>query len=585
MLPPEVLRIVLLIGLAATAYLMILAWNEDMTEAREPVVYSDQPLAASDTQNGNGASAPLSDTPDLTTTAPPAASDIPDSDLLVDESGSQAASTDSPAEPTPTGQWVKVTTPKLLVWIDLVGGDIVRVQLPTFPIDLEHPDVPYGLLDRSASHTYIAQSGLIGEGGPDSQETRPVYTTPRTDVIVAAGETREVVLQTPFNGTTVNKTFTFRGDEHLVEVEFSYTNTTDTPTRAGMFVQIKRDNRPPPTDESFSLAPQPYLGAALTTPEERYLKLEFDDIDDDGRFEERVQGGWMAFLQHYFVSAWVSPPEQTNNYFGGKSADGTYLFGYTGPAQVVAPGASGSWRSQFYAGPKDQNRLEEIAPNLNLTVDYGILWWLAVPLFSLLDWLHGLVGNWGVAIILLTVVVKILLYPLSAAGYKSMANMRRVAPAMKKLQERYSNDREKLSREMMALYKKEGANPLGGCLPMLLPMPIFIALYWVLFESVELRQAPFYLWIEDLAVMDPYFVLPLAMGASMYWMQSLNPQVGDPMQVKMMKMMPIMFTVLFLFFPAGLVLYWLVNNVLSVAQQQFIYRQVDKAQAAGASKA
>ena len=246
----------------------------------------------------------------------------------------------------------------------------------------------------------------------------------------------------------------------------------------------------------------------------------------------------------------------------------------------VAPGATGVWESQFYAGPKDQKRLEEIAPNLNLTIDYGFLWWIAIPLFALLDWMHELVGNWGLAIILLTVVVKAVLYPLSAAGYKSMANMRRVAPQLKKIQERYSNDREKLSREMMALYKKEGANPLGGCLPMLLPMPIFIALYWVLFESVELRQAPFMLWIDDLAQMDPYFILPLLMGASTYMMQSLNPQVGDPMQQKMMKMMPIMFTVLFLFFPAGLVLYWLVNNLLSIAQQQFVYRQAEKAQQA-----
>ena len=215
-------------------------------------------------------------------------------------------------------------------------------------------------------------------------------------------------------------------------------------------------------------------------------------------------------------------------------------------------------------------------------MDYGFLWWLAVPLFYMLDWFYGLVGNWGVAIILLTLVVKAVLYPLSAAGYKSMANMRRVAPAMKKLQERYANDREKLSKEMMALYKKEGANPLGGCLPMLLPMPIFIALYWVLFESVELRQAPFALWIDDLAAMDPYFVLPLLMGASTYLMQSMNPQVGDPMQVKMMKMMPIMFTVLFLFFPAGLVLYWLVNNLLSIAQQYYVIRQTEKAQGATA---
>jgi YidC/Oxa1 family membrane protein insertase len=320
----------------------------------------------------------------------------------------------------------------------------------------------------------------------------------------------------------------------------------------------------------------------LTTPESRYEKLEFDDLEESGTYRIAVDGGWMAFLQHYFLSAWVAEEDETNNYYGQKRNDGTYVFGYTGPLKTIAPGESGSYRSRFYAGPKDQKVLEQISPNLNLTVDYGFLWWLAVPLFYVLDWLYGFVGNWGVAIILLTVLVKAVLYPLSAASYKSMANMRRVAPQMKRLQERYADDRQKLSQEMMNLYKKEQVNPLGGCLPMLLPMPIFIALYWVLFESVELRQAPFMLWINDLAAMDPFFILPLLMGGSMYLTQLMSPAVGDPMQVRMMKMMPIMFTVLFLFFPAGLVLYWLVNNVLGVAQQYYVIKQTERAQEAKA---
>ena len=437
------------------------------------------------------------------------------------------------------------------------------------------------LMDRSPVSTYIAQSGLIGADGPDAKG-RPVYSSATKSLRVPSGETRTLTLTTLIDGGRVDKNFTFRGDDYLLDVEYVLYNDSSVSKRAGMFTQIKRDSRPPPTDESFALAPQPYLGAAFTTAEERYLKIDFDDVDDDGKFETTEVGGWVAFLQHYFLTAWVAPAEQTNRFYAQRLGDGTYAFGFTGPALEVSPGQKGQWTAQFYAGPKDQKRLEEISPNLNLTVDYGFLWWVAVPLFYLLDWLHGLVGNWGLAIILLTVVVKALLYPLSAAGYKSMANMRRVAPAMKKLQERYGNDREKLSKEMMALYQKEGANPLGGCLPMLLPMPIFIALYWVLFESVELRQAPFFGWIQDLAVMDPYFILPLLMGASMYWMQTLNPQVGDPMQIRMMKMMPIMFTVLFLFFPAGLVLYWLVNNILSVAQQQYVYKQAEKAHAAKA---
>ncbi|MEM7101010.1 MAG: membrane protein insertase YidC [Pseudomonadota bacterium] len=578
MLPPEITRVVLLIALAATGYLMILAWNDDMEAARTPVGYSDAPLASGQLATDTPQTLAVTEALNV-----PTDDDVPQNSLLVENSDvpNQEVEELVPVEVVNTNQLVTVETSALRLWVDLVGGDIVRVQLPEFPVSLDRPDIPFLLLDRGATSTYVAQSGLIGADGPDSSG-RAKYSASTSQLRVASGETKQLVLTTPIDGGRVEKIFTFRDADYLVDVEYVMYNNSAAPKRAGMFSQIKRDSRPPSTDESFALAPQPYLGAAFTTSEERYLKIDFDDIDDDGEFKSAEVGGWVAFLQHYFLSAWVAPAEQANRYYGRRSRDGTYLFGFTGPAMEVAPGQEGRWSAQFYAGPKDQKRLEQISENLNLTVDYGFLWWVAVPLFYLLDWLYELVGNWGVAIILLTFVVKALLYPLSAAGYKSMANMRRVAPAMKKLQERYGNDREKLSKEMMALYQKEGANPLGGCLPMLLPMPIFIALYWVLFESVELRQAPFFGWIEDLAVMDPFFILPLLMGASMYWMQTLNPQVGDPMQVKMMKMMPIMFTVLFLFFPAGLVLYWLVNNILSVAQQQYVYKQADKAHAAKA---
>jgi len=587
MLPPEVLRIVLLIGLAATAYMMILAWNDDVQAAKQPTSYSAAPL----TSQGEGAvpgSADVGiDRPqvELGTSIPgdsqgtAQVSDVPDNALLVSGNTPGNAAPANPQSNAASGRLALVTTPTLKVWIDLAGGDIVRVQLPKFPVELDTPDVPYQLLENSVSRTYVAQSGLLGDG-PEGQGHRPQYQTTTPELEIGEGQTKTLVLEADTPAGVVTKTYTFRGDEYLVDLAFTLNNNSNATKQAGLYAQIKRDSRPAGTDESFALAPQPYLGAALTTPEERYLKVDFDDIDDDGAFKATVEGGWIAFLQHYFLSAWIADPEQTNQYFAQHQGGGIYRFGYVAAAQAIAPGQSHTWNAQFYAGPKDQKRLEDISPNLNLTVDYGFLWWVAVPLFYLLDLLHDLVDNWGVAIILLTVVVKTILYPLSAAGYKSMANMRRVAPAMKRLQERYGNDREKLSKEMMALYKKEGANPLGGCLPMLLPMPIFIALYWVLFESVELRQAPFFLWIEDLAVMDPFFILPLAMGASMYWMQSLSPQMGDPMQQKMMKMMPVMFTVLFLFFPAGLVLYWLVNNVLSVAQQQFVYKQIDRAHAA-----
>lgn len=572
MLPPEILRIVLLIGLAATGYLLILAWTEDQEKAQAPVAYSEAPLVAGEET--------VSAAPNVAGPATQPDGDLPDESLFIPSDASQPAADQpaaAPAAQPANSRLVKVTTPSQVVWVDRLGGDIVRVQLPGYPVSLEQPDIPYQLLESSALHTYVAQSGLMGPDGTDgSGRTRPLFEYPADDVVLETGG--ELVFNYTEAERTIRKIFTFQADDHLIDMRYEMDNQSGRQMTAALFAQIKRDARRPASEESFALAPQPFLGAAITTPDERYKKIEFEDVVEQ-RLEERVEGGWVAMLQHYFLSAWVAPQDILNNFYGYRASDGLFRFGFTSQAQVVEPGTTGVWQAQFYAGPKDQKRLEDIAPNLNLTIDYGFLWWLAIPLFWLLDQLHNLVGNWGVAIILLTFIVKLVLYPLSAAGYRSMANLRRVAPAMKRLQERYGNDREKLSREMMALYKKEGANPLGGCLPMLLPMPIFIALYWVLLESVELRQAPFFLWIEDLAKMDPFFVLPLLMGASMYWMQSLSPQMGDPMQQKMMKFMPVMFTVLFLFFPAGLVLYWLVNNVLSVAQQQYVYRQAEKAQA------
>lgn len=561
MLPPEIQRVVLLIGMAATAYLLILAWNDDMEAAKVPTVYSEAPMMTQE----EPFTAPV---PTEVDEFAPAEADIPPpsaADAFVDSTRADTAN-----------RLVKVETPALLVWIDLKGGDIVRVQLPTYPVTLEEPDTPFLLMDQSASRTYVAQSALIGADGIDRSGARPLYSLASQNVLLNEGG--EIVLQTTIDGADVTKTFVFEANSHLIDVRYDVTNLDEQPKTMRMLSQIKRDRLPPATDETVPLAPSPYLGGALTTVENNYEKIDFDDVDE-GSFQATTIGGWVAFLQHYFLTAWVAPENQTTSYHARKTSDGYYLFGFTGQNKTISNGQTGTWTARFYAGPKDQVVLEEIAPHLNLTVDYGFLWWIAIPLFKALTFFHDIVGNWGLAIILLTIAVKGLLAGFSAKGYRSMANMRRVAPAMKRLQERYANDREKLSKEMMALYQKEGANPLGSCLPMLLPMPVFLALYWVLLESVELRQAPFIFWINDLAAMDPYFILPLLMGASTYLMQALNPQVGDPMQVRIMKLMPIMFTVLFLFFPAGLVLYWLVNNLLSLAQQTYVYRKVEQEQA------
>lgn len=578
MLPTEVQRILLLVGLAATGYLMLLAWNEDYLQGG-PAESTYSPADEVSGQSG-AADIPSGVSSDIPAVSPPqqGISDVPDASLIGSHPVVSGAVT-AAAQPE-RRQLVKVTTPKLQIWIDRVGGDIVEVQLPLFPVDIQRPEDPYRLLTQSNGRTYVAQSGLIGPDGLDGAASRPVYHSDADEYELGNRQEMVVNLRVEQDGLRVVKSYRFTRDDYLVSVDYRIENNSGYPIEASLFAQLKRDASEPEGGGSFSLGPQPYLGAALTTPDSRYEKLDFDDLDDDGPFRLEVQGGWMAFLQHYFLSAWIAPPEETNTFYGQRRDDGLYVFGYTGPLKKVADGAVGEWSTRFYAGPKDQKSLEKIAPNLNLTVDYGFLWWIAQPLFTVLDWFYGVVGNWGFAIILLTLLVKAILYPLSAHSYKSMANMRRVGPQMKRLQERHADDRQKLSQEMMALYKKEKVNPLGGCLPMLLPMPIFIALYWVLFESVELRHAPFMLWINDLAAMDPFFILPLAMGASMFLQQSLSPAVGDPMQVRMMKMMPIMFTALFLFFPAGLVLYWLVNNVLSIAQQWYVIRRTEAAQAA-----
>ncbi len=568
MMSREVQRVLLLVGLGVTGYLLILSWNADYMS---PTTDADRTQAPELTRGE------VADAPEVGED-----SDIPDASFIGSASPGEAGQDLSRRSETLAAErLVRVTTPTLDVWIDRLGGDIRRVQLPAYPVSLEQPDVALELLNVGGGRMYMAQSGLIGPDGLDSGGERPLYRAGQSRYFVGAGETLAVELTAERDRVLVTKVFEFNADDYLINLHYRIQNRRDDVFRASFFGQIKRDAHEPDTTGGFSLGPQPYLGAALNTVESRYQKLEFEDMDE-GDYRATKTGGWMAFLQHYFLSAWVGGAEDENHYYGRRRQDRTYIVGYTGPLQEVSPGESGEWRSRFYVGPKDQKRLEQIAPNLNLTVDYGWLWWLAVPLFWLLDWLHGWSGNWGVAIILLTVLVKLALYPLSSASYRSMANMRRVAPQMRRLQERYGADRQKLSQEMMALYRKEKVNPLGGCLPMLLPMPIFIALYWVLFESVELRQAPFVLWIDDLSAMDAWFVLPLLMGATMYLQQLMSPMVGDPMQARIMKMMPILFTALFLFFPAGLVLYWLMNSVLSIAQQWYVMRQTDARTAARA---
>ena len=560
-------RIFILLGLAVTAYFIILAWNEDYGQGRNQ---ETDPVAAERvTSEKIGAEAH---------TIPPVEQLISHDDdaqtAVIPSLDAPKQAITTPSVVAETDRFVVVQTDVLIVTIDKVGGDITSVSLRHFPTSLDTPDEPFVLVDPK--NYYSVQSGLIGPSGTDTPAGRPRFST--TSNHFSIGEAEELTVQLRLvqdTGIRIYKEFRFPRSSYLIDIRYVVDNRTTGDWTAAVFAQIKRDSLDPDTADSNVMGMQPFIGGATRASDVLYQKLEFDDIEEES-YRAKHPGGYMAMVQHYFVTALIPVQEEEHTYLARKlPGQDIYLFGFTSPLWTVKAGNRDSKNVQFYAGPKDQYRLAEIAEGLDLTIDYGFLWWLAQPLFYLLTTIQGFVVNWGVAIMLLTLIVKLVLYPLSAASFRSNAKLRKLQPEMVKLREQHGDDRQKLSQGMMDLYKKEGANPLGGCFPLLLQMPVFIALYWVLLESVELRQAPFALWIHDLSAMDPYFVLPILMGISMYLVTMMQPEPPDPMQAKIFKMMPIMFTFFFLWFPAGLVLYWLVNNVLSILQQWHVTRQLD----------
>jgi YidC/Oxa1 family membrane protein insertase len=466
--------------------------------------------------------------------------------------------------------------------LDLVvsadGGDVVSASLPKFPVRLDTPDQPFRLLENNNLRRYVAQSGLIGPDGIDASGNRARYAS--QGVTNNDDGSHTLTLAWTGNdslGMQVYKRFTAHDDRYDVDVSFDIRNGGSSVASVTSFAQLKRDNTQAP-DGNTGFGVSPYLGAALTQPDERYTKLSFSDLSDEP-FSKRLPAGWVAILQHYFVSAWIPSQQTSHDYFASQLSNGDNVIGYKNQNVDIAPGSAATITQTLYVGPKDQVALAALAENLDLVIDYGWLWWLAQPLFWLLTLIQQFVINWGLAIIALTIVIKLIFFRLSAASYKSMAKMRTVQPKIQSIRDQYADDKAKQQQAMMELWKKEKINPMGGCLPMLIQMPVFIALYWVLLESVELRHAPFILWIEDLSAMDPYFVLPILMGISMWLMQRLNPAPPDPMQAKIMMYMPIAFTFLMMWFPAGLVLYWLCNNLLSFAQQYVVTRQIEQAAA------
>ena len=556
----ELQRILLLVALGICGFLLVKTWIAD-EELRRASESRQTPVTAPlDTERADRTGA--EDAIDVPASAN---QDVPDQ-TFIDSATTTTADAYSEYE-TAANRLITVATPRLQLWIDPIGGDIVGAKLPQYPVSLKEPHIPMTILDRGGGRVYIAQSGLAGQDGFDSGTERPLYSARRQDWIIEEGVER-VVLSYEDDYFTVQKVFEFDAGSYLVDVSYRVTNETSQDLRTNFFAQLKRDSGEAFNSEGGFFRPPAYVGAALTTEDSRYEKVDFDDVESED-YRQVVRGGWIAFLQHYFLSTWIAPDEAEYTYYARRDSRGIYRFGFIGPAQAIRSGATETFRAKFYVGPKTQSELSTISENLHLTVDYGLLWWLSVPLFKIMSWFQSYVGNWGVAIILLTLLIKTVFFPLSAISYRSMAKMRKVQPQMKRLQERHAGDRQKLGQEMMALYAREKANPLAGCLVMLIQMPFFLALYWVLNESVELRQQPFMLWIQDLSAIDPWFVLPILNGLAMYFMQKLNPPMPDPMQQRVFAMMPIMFGLISVFVPSGLVLYWLVNTIYSFAHHWY----------------
>lgn len=472
-----------------------------------------------------------------------------------------------------SGETIRVDTDLLQAEISTAGGDLRRLELKRYR-DTVDKSKNFVLFQNRADHVYVAQSGLIGTNLPNH---RTLYSARTSGYQLPEGaDALEVRLEAPeASGVRVVKIFRFHRGSYVIDVAHEITNQSGAAIQPFGYFQMLRDGKAPVGDSAMLPT---YTGVAVYTDKEKFQKVAFGDIDKNkAPYPKNSNDGWIAMLQHYFFSAWLPKNGTPREFYTRALEGGLYAAGVILPAGAIEPGKSTILMVPLYAGPQEQDKLAKLAPGLDLTVDYGWLTIIAVPLFWVLAWLHQWVGNWGVAIIVLTVIIKLLFYPLSEASYRSMAKMRVLAPKLQKLKDQYGDDRQRMQQAMMELYKTEKINPLGGCLPIVVQIPVFIALYWVLLASVELRHTPFMLWIDDLASPDPWFILPILMGATMIVQTRLNPEPPDPVQAKVMKIMPIAFSVFFFFFPAGLVLYWLINNILSIAQQWHINRVLERA--------
>ncbi|MAS09380.1 membrane protein insertase YidC [Salinisphaera sp.] len=568
----ENIRFGLLCAIGVLCFFLYQAWQTDYAPTQ------------ADATSANGQTAGQNDYASADEDDVPSLSSAPESDGGPEQSSdSRQAQTGQDDEPVVgEADQIHVVTDRLDVIIDTRGGDLRKVELRGVPVSSEKPDTNLRLINDSAPNFFITQSGLVADGAkaPDHRST---YQAERKEYELEDGQdTLEVPLTwTNQAGHEVTKVYTFHRDSYRIGLNHRVTNNGDSPWRLSQYVRFWRTPYEITGDVPFA---QAFFGVGWYDRKDdgdsySYRTESHEDLAENP-LELTQQGGWVAMIQHYFIGAAIPPPDSKARFFGQPkdvpNAAGGFATGFIGAQQQVAAGSQADFESTLFVGPKLQDQLESVAPGLGLTVDYGWLTVLAKPIFWVLEHLHALVGNWGVAIILLTFLIKLVFYKLSETQYRAMARMRKFAPRMQQLKEQYGDDRQKLQSKMMELYKKEGFNPLAGCWPMLVQMPVFISLYWVLRESVELRHAPFMLWIQDLSAPDPYYILPVVFGVTMFLQQKLTANVTmDPMQQRIMQIMPVGLAVFFAFFPAGLVLYWCTNNLLSIGQQWYIYRKLD----------
>jgi len=492
--------------------------------------------------------------------------------LNIEENISPRPTNDTEATPF---EKIKVTTDVFDLAINPQGGTIEYAALKKYPVSKKNQDKKIVILKRKENDNYyLIQGGVLSKNGTITPDT--IFSFDRNSYSLGDNESISVPLYyVSEEGVKTTKTITFYKGQYVADIEYKIENQSPKPWAGRAYGEISRTKQ----KERESRFIYTYTGAVVSTPEQRYEKIDFDDIED-GDLKIDAANGWAAMLQHYFLTAIIpSKKDESYTYFTRNANNKGYIVGAATPTKEIVAGSKGKLSHRIYVGPKEQKEIEKIAEGLSLTVDYGIFWFIAKPLYWLLDYINTFTDNWGWSIVLVTIFLKLLFYKLSAKGYRSMANMRRVQPRLVAIKERYKDDRTQLNSAMMDIYKREKINPLGGCFPILVQIPVFISLYWVLLESVELRQADFILWINDLSIADPFFVLPLLMGITMFIQQKLNPAPMDPIQAKVMSILPIVFTIFFAFFPAGLVLYWVANNILSIVQQWAITRSIEKTSA------